>query len=88
MATAAAKATAEGSILEIGCYKGKSTIAIAMAKRLADMALAGARRVRDGALVKKVMAARTAVTQAEQAFAEVEKGLDTLNQKPTATPRP
>jgi precorrin-6B methylase 2 len=35
LATAAANPTAEGSILELGCYKGKSTIVIAKAKRLA-----------------------------------------------------
>ncbi len=35
LATAAAHPTAEGSILELGCYKGKSTIVLAKAKRLA-----------------------------------------------------
>jgi len=79
--TEARKAVAEHSLDLV--HAALNADDYATAKRLADTALAAARRVRDGELVKKVMASRAAVTQVEQAFAEVRKGLDTLNERPT-----
>lgn len=52
------------------------------ANRLAETALAAARKVRDGALVKRTMALRTRVTKAEHARAELNSGLATLREKP------
>ena len=55
----------------------------ATADRLVQTALAAASRVRDSELTKKVMAWRTEVMEASQAYAEVKKSLATLNENPT-----